>query len=246
MFKHFVNRCLRRFGCEVVKSPPLSQVEERILNQVTPYTMTNTARILAMMDAVRSVCQNQIPGAIVECGVWRGGSMMAAAAMLLAEGDTNRLLYLFDTFTGMTDPTEADQRVDGVPAHKIHQRVIRQKGAWCQASLPDVQKNLASTGYPMDRIRFIPGKVENTIPLPELSEIALLRLDTDWYTSTAHELKHLFPLLAEGGILIIDDYGYWTGAKRAVDEFLVEQQQYWNFLHRIDYTGRLLIKCRRR
>ena len=80
---------------------------------------------------------------------------------------------------------------------------------------------MASTGYPPDRVRYVKGPVERTIPdrLPG-GPIALLRLDTDWYESTRHELLHLFPLLSPGGVLIIDDYGHWSGARKAVDEYL--------------------------
>ena len=93
----------------------------------------------------------------------------------------------------------------------------------------------------MKRVHLIKGMVEQTIPHDAPDQIALLRLDTDWYESTAHELKHLYPRLANRGIMIIDDYGHWQGARMAVDEF-IQAQDFKPFLHRIDYTGRLIVK----
>lgn len=101
---------------------------------------------------------------------------------------------------------------------------------------------MAATGYPKDNIIFIKGKVEQTIPGTLPGKIALLRLDTDWYESTKHELNHLYPLLEKAGILIIDDYGAWQGARKAVDEYFSTNGPV--YLHRLDFTGRLVIKER--
>ena len=99
---------------------------------------------------------------------------------------------------------------------------------------------MKSTGYPVGNIRLLKGKVEDTIPGTMPAKIALLRLDTDWYESTKHELTYLFPLLEKSGVLIIDDYGAWQGARKAVDEYLKDNGTV--YLNRIDFTGRLLIK----
>jgi O-methyltransferase len=105
----------------------------------------------------------------------------------------------------------------------------------------DVQTNMKQTNYPFSKIHFVQGKVEQTIPETIPSSIALLRLDTDWYESTYHELVHLFPKLVTGGVLIIDDYGHWQGARKAVDQYFAEQKTPI-LLNRIDYTGRIAIK----
>jgi hypothetical protein len=110
-----------------------------------------------------------------------------------------------------------------------------------QAKLSDVQRNLGSTQYPHDQIRYIVGKVEETIPRYLPGQIALLRLDTDWYSSTHHELSHLYPLLSPQGFLIIDDYGHWAGARKATDEYFAAHK-HPPFLHRVDYTGRIAQK----
>ncbi len=184
-------------------------------------TMTGHAKVHYLTDAVRYVVRNQIPGAMLECGVWRGGSMLAVAHTLLRLGVTDRDLYLFDTFTGMSEPSERDVHIR---AGKSAERMLtdRDRGGpiWRVATLEDVQEGFEPLDYPSDRIHFVPGKVEDTIPGQAPEQIAILRLDTDWYESTKHELEHLYSRLSPGGILIIDDYGSWQGSKDATDEFL--------------------------
>jgi hypothetical protein len=214
-----------------------------ILNQVAEFTMTSEARQRAMIDAVRYVTARGLQGSIVECGVWRGGSSMLAALALVHAGDLNRDLYLFDTFAGMTPPTEDDVAVDGISAVEHLINDVEKKNVWCIAGLEDVKRNMASTGYPSDRIHYVQGPVEQTVgeAVPP-GPIALLRLDTDWYASTRHELEHLFPRLLPGAVLIIDDYGHWQGARKAVDEYFQHHGLHL-LMHRLDYTGRMLIKA---
>jgi hypothetical protein len=107
-------------------------------------------------------------------------------------------------------------------------------------ALEEVVGNLASTGYPVERSYFIKGLVEETVPDQAPARIALLRLDTDWYRSTLHELDHLFHRISPGGVLIVDDYGHWRGAKEAVDEFFSGSGVHL-LLNRIDYTGRIAV-----
>jgi hypothetical protein len=208
--------------------------------------MTSWERLWALVQSVRYVHARGIPGAFVECGVWRGGSSMAAAMAFALAGDTTRDMYLFDTFSGMSRPTADDHQVGSAePAMDkwLRTQTAGDSSDWCQASLQDVRANLARTSYPADRVRLIQGKVEETLQHTEAlpGQIAILRLDTDWYESTRAELEHLFWRVPSGGIVIFDDYGHWAGAKKAVDEFLATQPPY--FLHRIDDTGRLLIKA---
>lgn len=215
-----------------------SAEDRRIWEAVQSYTMTSPERLQSVCEAVRYVVANRIPGAIVECGVWRGGSSMAAALTLLEVGET-RDLHLFDTFEGMVPPGDYDLALDGRSAAEILKEASRDSVLWGIASLEDVRLNIAATGYPESAITFVPGDVMGTIPDSAPNEIAVLRLDTDWYESTRHELEHLYPRLAARGVMIVDDYGHWKGARRAVDEFFGETRP---FLHRIDYTGRLIIK----
>jgi len=213
-----------------------------IFNRVKPYTMTSPERVISLCDAVRYVVAGGIEGAIVECGVWRGGSSMAAALMLSELGVADRDLCLFDTFAGMSEPGEHDRRAsDAAGAAELLAASDKGAKVWAYSPLDEVRRNLGSTGYPTERVHFVQGKVEDTIPGAAPDHIALLRLDTDWYESTRHELEHLFPRLAAGGVLIIDDYGAWEGARRAVDEFIAANNVHI-LLHRIDETGRMGVK----
>ena len=249
--KDLIRRTIQRSGFDIVRyqgperrrslPPDVTDADRTILSAVTPFSLTSIERLIALTAAARFIVRNDIPGAIAECGVWKGGSMMAAAMALLDEGDSTRDLYLYDTFEGMSEPTEYDKSFDGMAAADQLAETPKGEGFWCYSPLEEVEANLVSTGYPRERLHFIKGKVEDTIPQHNQPEMAILRLDTDWYESTKHELKHLFPLLVPRGFLIIDDYGYWEGARKAVDEF-IEANPVKYFLHRIDATGRMLIK----
>ncbi len=188
--------------------------------------------------------ENGIEGDFVECGVWKGGSMLAVAETLQKLNDQSRSLHLFDTFAGMTEPSDVDVAYTGKPSLGRFRRLNgRSNGSdWCNAPLEEVRDVLHQSGYPEEKIKFVKGKVEDTIPDDAPERIGLLRLDTDWYESTRHELVHLFPRLSPGGVLIIDDYGHWMGARKAVDEYL-DQNGITLFLNRIDYTCRLGIKA---
>jgi O-methyltransferase len=217
------------------------EADVELCRRVAPYTMTTPPRIFALARAVEYVAMREIPGALVECGVWRGGSMMAAALTLLRLGATDRDLYLFDTFAGMTPPSDEDVRRSGERASDLLAAEGAESDIWAIASLEDVRNALLSIAYPDERIHFVKGPVEETLPASAPDEIALLRLDTDWYASTKHELLHLYPRLVRGGVLILDDYGYWQGARRAVDEYLSERGVQL-LLNRIDNTGRIALK----
>lgn len=215
---------------------------KEIIGAVREYTMTGHDKLFALIQAVRYVVRHDIPGDIVECGVWRGGSMQAAARALIASGDTQRDLYLFDTFEGMPPPSERDLRYDGRQADELLAAAESREESqvWAIASLEDVRDGFARVSYPAERVHFVEGKVEDTIPAGAPERISILRLDTDWYASTRHELEHLYSRLSPGGVLILDDYGYWEGAREAVDEFL-EQTGERLLLTRMA-SGRIAVK----
>jgi hypothetical protein len=216
--------------------PDFTERDIRDYERVKPFTLTSSERVLAVTQAIRHVVRRGLEGAIVECGVWKGGSMMAAAHALLEAGTSDRDLHLFDTFEGMSQPTEVD--IDFAGKGPVQYMEVTPE---MTAGLELVRANLMSTGYPESRLHFTKGKVEDTLPAKAPEKIALLRLDTDWYESTRHELLHLYPRVVRGGIVIIDDYGHFQGCRKAVDEFL-ETLDAPVFLSRIDYTGRLIAK----
>lgn len=215
-----------------------------IMESVRQFSMTSIERMYAVYKSIEYLEKAAIPGAIVECGVWRGGSMMVALATLKALGQTDREIYLFDTFEGLPEP-DADVDVDLFGNRAIDGWIPQSRGKkmsnWAYASLEDVKANIESVGYPMERVHFVKGMVEDTVPGTCPGSIALLRLDTDFYSSTVHEMKHLYPNLEKGGVLIIDDYGHFLGVRRAVDEHF-EATGEAVLLQRIDYSGRLVVK----
>jgi hypothetical protein len=231
--------------------PPASEPSpdnRAIVERARPFTMTSTQRLEALIDAVRYCVRRGVPGAFAECGVWRGGSVLAMLLTLQELGAEDRDVFLFDTFEGMTAPTAADTSSHEPPALETWS-TARHRGAqpWAEFFKPEmfnidaVRDTVLSSSYPAERVHLVQGPVEDTVPAQAPEGIALLRLDTDWYESTAHELRHLYPRLAAGGVLIIDDYGHWEGARKAVDEYFGSEAPPL-LLNRIDYTGRIAIK----
>jgi O-methyltransferase len=246
MVKAILQKFFRSFGLDIVRHRTdeayphdFRTADVEIIQKVRPWTMTSAERINALIQAVRYLSGNDISGAVVECGVWKGGSMAAVARTLVQLNDLDRDLYLFDTFEGMSAPTDEDVDFSGARASDI----LRQDPAfYCDdAPLESVKALLSQTGYPMNKIHFVKGKVEDTLPDQAPSVISLLRLDTDWYASTKHELTHLFPILASRGVIVIDDYGHWKGSQQACDEYF-EENHIHILLNRIDYTGRIALK----
>jgi predicted O-methyltransferase YrrM len=205
--------------------------------------MTSVEKMYSLHKAVQYICHAKIPGAFVECGVWKGGSAMNMALSLRAMNAMVRDFYLYDTFAGMTAPTEKDKRMNGSQRMlQTWNRLQRNDhNKWCYSPLESVKENLQKTDYPETRIHYVRGKVEDTLPNKIPTEIALLRLDTDWYSSTYHELVHLYPLLSPGGVLIIDDYFLFSGQKEAVDEYF-SKNNIPIFFQRIDSGGVIAIK----
>ncbi|MBD3346454.1 MAG: macrocin O-methyltransferase [Chitinivibrionales bacterium] len=243
-----VRRLARNFGFDISKKgeypPDFSEEDIEIIKAVSPYTRTSPERIYAVIQAIRYVVSCNIPGDIVECGVWRGGSMMAAAKTLLLLNQSDRHLYLYDTYEGMSEPTNDDIDYEGKRASvelAKDNKDFSEDSTWCYASVADVQKAMEQTGYDASTIHLVKGKVEETIPANTPESIAILRLDTDWYESTLHEMLHLYPRLVKGGVLLLDDYGHWVGAKKAVDQYIKENNLKL-LLSRTDYTGRLAVK----
>lgn len=250
MIKDFIRQQLNKRGYDIVKLNKSRQwpidfedLHRKIIEKVEPFTMTSQERIYGLIEAVKYLVKNKIQGDIVECGVWKGGSMLAIAEILTHMKNVHRDLFLYDTFEGMSAPSEHDVDFTNQKAAEllISNENKEENFVWAYSSLDVVKQTMSYSTYPQNKIHYVKGKVEETIPYTLPGNIALLRLDTDWYESTKHELVHLFPKLAIGGVLIIDDYGFWKGARKAVDEYFLENNIHI-LLNRLDDTGRIAIK----
>ncbi len=208
-----------------------------IWNKVKKYTLISPERAWALAEAVRYVCRTGIPGDIVECGVWKGGACLLASEILAAEEiNTKRHIWLYDTFCGMVAPG-MDDKIASSGQHLSE----RKPEGWWASGIEEVKATINQSTLNQINFQFVQGPVEETLNHEVPKKLAILRLDTDWYESTMKELEVLYPLLSYGGILIIDDYGHFTGARKAVDDFFNKRDE-TVLLHRSDYTGRVLIK----
>lgn len=245
-----INRFIRRTStrndpveCPVELSSEAISLIRRIRS--SGLTMTSKYRLFATALACKHVVDQCIEGDFVECGVWRGGNSILAASMLNLT-ESRRRIFLFDTFSGMAEPSAEDceERTGEHASIKYHQTKTTDGSNWCFASLNDVKTNFLQFGIQEASLRFIVGDVCSTLGdetnLPE--KIAILRLDTDWYESTRKELECLYPRLVRGGILLIDDYGHWKGARKAVEEYFESSGFPRPFFHYCDFSGRVGVK----
>jgi hypothetical protein len=228
----------KRFPVELTDS------DRKIFRYVRDKQLSTSSdeRLFATFMACRYVVDANIAGDFVECGVWRGGNSIIAAEVFTGL-PVPRFVWLFDTFAGMTQPTAVDINFRGEPAAaKFRLSERSDHNEWCFSPIEEVKANFANAGLLTDQVRFIKGDVAKTLSgsgeLP--AAIAILRLDTDWYESTKVELEALYPRLVPGGVLIIDDYGHWGGARKAVDEYFGARPR--PFLQYIDETARIGVK----
>jgi len=246
VYRYFLHNLLRVINCPLidkffpsiaVQAPTSlffqpSQTEISIIADiyVNRLSMTPPIRLFNTYQACKHVHFNAIKGSFVECGVWRGGHAILASR-LFAHWNDPRTIHLYDTFDGMTQPTHYDFEI----ATK-KQAVVKQGTKWLMASMDEVKRNFEKHGDPRAEVVFVKGDITQTLVDADCRplEISVLRLDTDWYESTAASLDALYPRLSTNGVLIIDDYGHWGGAKRATDEyFSLSPVPLFNFA---DYT----------
>ncbi len=214
------------------------QVRE-IFKVVSPYTLTKLDTVQSLIDSVKYIVKNNIEGDFIECGVWKGGSIMTMIKTLQELNVNDREVFLYDTFTGMSKPTSEDVANDGRIASDVYTGIEYDNPDI--NPLDEVQRNISSLNYDEHKIHYVKGKVEDTLPNNDHKKIALLRLDTDWYESTKCEFELLFPKLVKGGIVIIDDYDAWDGSKKATKEYL-KKNNIKMMLHRLPGSGRIGVK----
>jgi len=211
---------------------------DEILHLIKPWTMVGWSGKVFVINAIEFLNDKQINGAIVECGVWKGGLSMLMM-FVNQRSNIDRHFYLFDTFQGLPAPTDPKNGAKAESIFKLidegsnstHRQVVKrtktrsvEEGKWNYGPIDVVRNNVLFVGYPSDHVHFVRGKVEVTLPLVQLpDQIALLRLDTDWYESTKAELDYMWERVAPGGVVIIDDWASWEGAAIAVREFFKEK-----------------------
>lgn len=252
IIKNYIKNTFLKVGLRVEKVSPLIPVEfKKIDTEIFNYiiknelTMVSEQKLIATILACKYAIETEVKGDFVECGVAMGGNSIAAA-MIFKEYKSNKKVFLFDTFAGMTKPTDLDIRIsDKTHSLKKYEKNIKKDyNSWCYAPLKVVKDNFAKAGLNPSDISFIQGDVCETLQnknnLP--NKIAVLRLDTDWYESSKIELEILYPILQKKGILLIDDYGHWEGQKKAVDEFFDFSGFQKPFFQFTDMAGRSGIK----
>ena len=242
-YKKFLYKFLYKFGYEIRKLnfervEEMTSEENQIIDKCLKYSMTTKLRMWALINSINYIFNKKIDGDFVECGVWRGGNLILYN-LLNEKKNQNRNIYGFDTFEGMTFPSKFDFKYDGRSAIDLYYKRSKFNDGWCRSTLDEVEKNILKE-CPDHNINLIKGKVEDTLLIEKNipKKISILRLDTDFYESTKIELEVLFPRLENGGVLIIDDYGNYKGARKAVDEYFKNKP----FLIYVDHTCRLLIK----
>jgi len=210
---------------------------------VKPFTMTSEERVTKLFESLEYIRIKNIEGDLVECGVWKGGNILGIMEYLSHYKMKDRNIWLYDTFTGMTNPDEIDIDFQNNSASDVLNANTFYK---CISPLDEVKQNLKISNFPTDRLVYVVGDIcetlnyENNIP----KKISLLRLDTDWYKSTKKEMEVLYPKLVNNGVLIVDDYGHWKGSKIAVDEYFINNKMEYKIeqIEQIDYSGIKLYK----
>ena len=224
----------------------LDDLERAIYAEVSSQVAQSPESIAQTSRAVRYLVENDIAGDFVECGVFMGASIVCMIRTLqYFIGAKPRDIWLYDTFEGMPEQNPELDVFHDPTQYPLWDQIKRDDGSggsnWVHGPIDSVKANVNRTGYPEDRLKYIKGMVEHTLPLYMPWEIALLRLDTDYYSSTKHELENLYQRVVSGGVIIIDDYGAFKGCKQAVDEY-IRENGLKVLLSRIDEHVRMWVK----
>jgi hypothetical protein len=209
-----------------------------LFRTVRDHTMCSIQRLDNMYRLAKSVEQKGLVGAIVECGVWKGGCAGVAAAVV-REAGYRRFVHLFDSFEGLPEPGSEDGAEAAAYSGGVSSGVLKSTGK-CIGTRGEVE-DLLFNKLSIDRakVSFHVGWFQETLPKDHaaIGPISLLRLDGDWYDSTRVCLKYLYPMVVSGGYVILDDYGHWEGCRKAFEEYRTSEGLGELTLVRIDYTG---------
>jgi O-methyltransferase len=173
-------------------------------------TMIGLKRLDNLQELVADVIRNDVPGDLIETGVWRGGATIFMRAILAAYGDTRRVVWVADSFAGLPRPN-AEYEADQNDKHWSYTGLA--------VSEEEVRANFARYGLLDDQVRFLKGLFQDTLADAPIDQLSILRLDGDMYESTIVALDALYPKLSVGGYLIVDDYGALEPCRRAVDDY---------------------------
>ena len=256
--KNLTSKVLSRFGLKLIRLRDLQnsvlQFQETFegsdaLDACWKRSMQTRDSLYNLWEVGSYLHANQIEGDFVECGVWRGASMQLLARQIVEKNLSAKSMWLYDTFGGMTQPTQADKRIKdgrlaeelGWDASELQEDIAFMSGVHAFATLNDVKDGFIQMGLDLQNLNFIIGDVIETIPRDMPKKISLLRIDTDWYESTSHILLNLYPRVVTGGVVILDDYDYWSGARQAADEYFSSHQLH-PLLLRQTGGGRVFIK----
>jgi O-methyltransferase len=198
--------------------------ERRITKLVLPHTLAGTERVQNLYRLAQRIEVERIPGDVIECGVYNGGTA-AVLASVATHSKLNRTVWLFDSFQGMPPTTEADG-----------EEAVRYVGE-VRGSAQEVKNLLQRTGADLSHVRIVEGLFQESFPTVQIPKIALLNIDADWYESVQLCLENFYDCVVPGGFISLDDYGHWQGCRRAVDEFFLARSLSYP-LNAVDYTAR--------
>ncbi|HEX6688971.1 MAG TPA: TylF/MycF/NovP-related O-methyltransferase [Solirubrobacterales bacterium] len=226
LYLDLLKKCLTRYDLEA--GADLDKRREGRDVSPAAETMIGLHRLENIEQCLKDVIQDEIPGDLIETGVWRGGAAIFMRAVLAAYGVGDRTVWVADSFEGLPKPdpekypSDRDSRLWKVPALRV--------------SLQEVKANFAKYGLLDDNVRFLPGWFRDTLPDAPVERLALLRLDGDLYESTIQALDSLYPKLSPGGFAIVDDYGAAEATAEAVNDYRA-RHGIDDELVRIDWTG---------
>jgi hypothetical protein len=192
------------------------------------YTMLGKKRLENLELCVRAVIRENVPGDLIECGLWRGGSAVFMRGMLAAFDVRDRVVWAADSFQGLPTPEAAPDVAFGLD-------LSREKFPMLAVDLDTVRRAFEAHGLLDDQVRFLPGWFKDTLPSAPIERLALLRVDGDLYSSTREALEALYDRVVPGGFVIVDDY-FLPNCRQAVDDFIVERRM-TEPIERIDWTG---------
>lgn len=199
-------------------------IERRLTKKILPHTLVSPERIHSLYVLAQRIEEEEVPGDVIECGVYKGGTA-ALLARVATRSKMDRTIWLFDSFQGMPPTTD----VDGNAANEWIGKL---------ASSPDTVRHvLKRGGADLKRVRIVPGLFQETFKKVQIPRIALLNLDCDWYESVKLCVHKFYDSVVPGGFVSFDDYGYWPGCKLAVDEFFNERGLTYK-LHEVDESAR--------